>query len=75
MPTLAMLTIEEKLDLRFSIMPKIDNVGILPTVRFPYNCSFHFYLHHIMLLYVNLDISWYKSTHFKLADFIDLVNF
>ena len=53
----------------FSHSHKIGNNGINGNFVLPYNCSFLYYLHHMMLVNVKLDVSWYEGLPFKLADF------
>ena len=53
----------------FSHSHKIGNNCINGNFVLPYNCSFLYYLHHMMLVNVKLDVSWYEGLPFKLADF------
>ena len=49
----------------FSKTQKISNIGIIANFVFPCIYSFLLYLHHMMLVNVTLDITWYKRIIFQ----------
>ena len=49
------------------------NIGIIANIVLPYICSFLPYLHHMMSVNVNLDISGKRGLCFKVADFFGAV--
>ena len=44
---------------------KIGKNGIIANYVFPHICSFHLYLHHMLLVNMTLDISWYNRVTFQ----------